>query len=190
MPSPIGHMMAGAAAGVLIAGRDRSRALPLIVFAAAGAAPDLDLLIPFMVHRGPTHSLAAALFAGAVAWLLVRKPDGPMARKPGSPGARDLRFAIAVAAAYATHTLTDWLSADTTPPMGLMALWPFTGDYYVAPVAIFLAVSRRYWLAETWLLNFRALTRELLIFGPLLWIAFWFSRAEDSRHGTRGARGV
>jgi membrane-bound metal-dependent hydrolase YbcI (DUF457 family) len=173
MPSPIGHMLAGAAAGLLIAGRDRSRALPLIVFAAAGAAPDLDLLIPFTVHRGPTHSLAAALFAGTMAWLLVRKPDSPIARKP----AGDLRFAIAVAAAYASHTLTDWLSADTTPPMGLMALWPFTSDYYIAPVAIFLAVSRRYWLAETWLLNFRALTRELLIFSPLLWIALWTTRA-------------
>src|SRR5687767_12107855 len=85
MPSPIGHMLAGTAAGLLVAGRYRSRTLPLLLFAAAGAAPDLDLLLPFTIHRGPTHSLAAALFAGAVAWLVVRKPGGPIARWPGSP---------------------------------------------------------------------------------------------------------
>jgi inner membrane protein len=97
--------------------------------------------------------------------------------KAASPQARErLRFALAVAAAYATHTLTDWLSADTTAPMGLMALWPLTSDYYVAPFPIFLAVSRRYWLADTWLLNLRAVIRELLILGPLLWIAGWVSR--------------
>lgn len=200
MPSPIGHMLAGTAAGLLVAGRDRSRVLPLLVFAAAGAAADLDLLVPFTVHRGPSHSVAAALFAGAVAWLLVRTSifrtrglPGYRASGPPSPlrgfGWTQLRFAIAVAAAYATHTLTDWLSADSTPPLGLMALWPLTSDYYVAPFSIFLPVSRRYWLVETWLLNVRALIRELLIFGPLLWIAFWFSRAYDRRRPRSSDRG-
>jgi inner membrane protein len=100
----------------------------------------------------------------------------------GSPEALDrLRFALAVGAAYATHTITDWLSADTTAPMGLMALWPLTDDYYVAPFQIFLAVSRRYWLAETWLLNLRAVIRELLILGPLLWIVVWVSRTRQAR---------
>lgn len=157
-------MLAGAAAGLLVSGRAHSSAAPVVVFALVAAAPDLDLVLSSIVHRGPSHSLTAAAIAGAAAWLL-------RGARPGRT-----RFALAVAAAYATHTAADWLSADTTPPMGLMALWPLTGEYYVAPVPIFLAVSRRYWLAETWLLNLRALIRELLILGPLLWIAWWVTR--------------
>ena len=157
-------MLAGAAAGLLVGGRRDPSTVPLIVFALVAAAPDLDLLLGSGMHRGPSHSLAAAALAGAAAWVW-------RARRIGRA-----RFALAVAAAYATHTVADWLSVDTTPPMGLMALWPFTRDYYVAPVPIFLAVSRRYWLAETWLLNFRAVIRELLILGPLLWIAWWVTR--------------
>jgi membrane-bound metal-dependent hydrolase YbcI (DUF457 family) len=165
MPSPIGHMLAGAAAGLLVSrGRDAST-FPVIVCALVAAAPDLDLVLGSGVHRGPSHSLTAAAIAGAAAWLL----------RAGRIGRA--RFALAVAAAYATHTVADWLSADTTPPMGLMALWPITREYYVAPVPIFLAVSRRYWLVDAWLVNLRALTRELLILGPLLWIAWWVARA-------------
>jgi inner membrane protein len=164
MPSPIGHMLAGAAAGLLVSGRRDASAVPVIVFALVAAAPDLDLLSGSVVHRGPSHSLAAAVLAGVAAWVLLARRDGRV------------QAAVAVAAAYATHTVADWLSADTTPPMGLMALWPLTNDYYVAPVPIFLAVSRRYWLAETWLLNLRAVIRELLILGPLLWIAWWVTR--------------
>jgi membrane-bound metal-dependent hydrolase YbcI (DUF457 family) len=164
MPSPIGHMLAGAAAGLLVSGRRDASRVPIIVFALVAAAPDLDLVLGSGVHRGPSHSLTAAAIAGAGAWVLRAERFGRA------------RFALAVAAAYATHTAADWLSADSTPPMGLMALWPLTRDYYVAPAPIFLAVSRRYWLAETWLLNLRALIREVLILGPLLWIAWWVTR--------------
>ena len=157
-------MLAGAAAGLLAGGRAHSSTAPLVLFALVAAAPDLDLVLGSGVHRGPSHSLTAAAIVGAAAWLV----------RPGRPGRT--RFALAVAAAYATHTAADWLSADTTPPRGLMALWPLTREYYVAPVPIFLAVSRRYWLAETWLLNLRALIRELLILGPPLWIAWWVTR--------------
>ena len=156
MPSPIGHMIAGAAVGTLI-DRRPSRAA-LVAFAAAAAFPDVDLL--FGVHRGATHSLTAAAIAGVLAWIVTRRP----------------RLAAAIAAAYATHTLTDWFSADTTPPAGIMALWPFTRDYYASSAHIFLPISRRYWLVEAWLLNLRALIRELLILGPLLWIAAWVRR--------------
>jgi inner membrane protein len=181
MPSPIGHMLAGAAAGVLVAGRDGSRALPLLVFAAAGAAPDIDLLLT--VHRGPTHSITAALVAGVAAWLVISKPVLAAARSVtvGTDSTDRLRFAVAVAAAYATHTLTDWLSSDTTAPVGIMALWPINDNYYVAPFHVFLPVSRRYWLADAWLLNLRSLTRELLILAPLLWLALWATRARRVR---------
>ena len=57
------------------------------------------------------------------------------------------RWGAAVALAWASHILLDWLSNDTRPPLGVMALWPFTREYYKAGIEIFPPVSRRYWLA-------------------------------------------
>jgi inner membrane protein len=87
------------------------------------------------------------------------------------------RVAAAFAAAYASHTLLDWLSTDTSAPFGIMALWPFSSEYYISSLEIFLSVSRRYWLVDAWLLNLRALIRELLILVPLVWVTWWM-RAE------------
>src|SRR5687767_10692174 len=123
MPSPIGHALGGIAAGSLIS-RDR-RWMSLVVFAVAGVLPDIDFLLPLQ-HRGPSHSLIAALATLGVAWGLVR----------------NLRLAIAVAAAYASHTLLDWLGEDTWSPMGVMVLWPFSHQYYVSGVDLFAAVNR------------------------------------------------
>lgn len=158
-------MLAGATAGVAIAGTARPAAV--LLFAAAGAFPDVDLLIG--VHRGPTHSIGAAAIAGALGWMVWR---------PSPAAGRDtrarLKFAIALGAAYATHTLTDYLSHDTLPPLGLMALWPFSSEFYQAPFHIFLPINRRYWLLRAWLANFRAVIREVLVLGPAMWLAFWF----------------
>src|SRR5262245_57437002 len=106
MPSPIGHALAGWSAGWLIAppggpevpgGRWWVRAA---VFAGAGMAADLDLLIG--AHRGPTHSVGAATIVAGLALLAARR-----VRAPGA--GYQVVFALAVAAAYATHPLLDWL---------------------------------------------------------------------------------
>ena len=76
-------------------------------------------------------------------------------------------LALAAGLAYATHTLLDWLGTDSSPPIGIMALWPFSRNYYESPWHIFMAISRRYWLPEFWTYNLRALGRELLILVPL-----------------------
>lgn len=158
--------MGGAIAGGLIARRPIPRAA-LAALAVAGAVADLDLLAG--VHSGPTHGLGFAAIAGAIGWIVWRTP--PRARAGGA------RLGVAVAAAYASHTLLDWLSTDTSAPFGIMALWPFSSEYYISSLQIFLPVSRRYWLAEAWLLNLRAVIRELLLLGPLLWMVWWI-RAE------------
>jgi inner membrane protein len=157
-------MLGGAVVGGLVAGRSvPPRAI--VAFAAAGVVADLDLL--FGVHSGPTHGLGSALIAGAIGFAV---------RSLLPPSRGRLRVAIAVAGAYASHTLLDWLSTDTSPPIGIMALWPLTTDYYLSPFRIFLPLLRRYSLPEFWLLNLRAVIRELLILGPLLWIVWWVRR--------------
>ena len=57
MPSPIGHALGGIAAGWAIAPVKNAR--NAVLLAGAGAAADLDLLVG--THRGPTHSLGAAV---------------------------------------------------------------------------------------------------------------------------------
>ena len=119
------------------------------ILAAVSIAPDLDLLISS--HRGESHSIGAALAAGVIAWAVTRSP----------------RWAAAVTLAWGSHILLDWLSNDTRPPLGVMALWPFTRDYYKAGIEIFPPVSRRYWESRFWIYNLKAVVMELLILLPI-----------------------
>ena len=170
MPSPVGHALAGIAAGWLV---DRPGALArTVVFGLAGTAADVDLL--FGAHSGPTHGLGAAVIAG----MLVAAVSSVRLRAEATRSAKEgaIRFAGAVMAAYASHTLLDWLGTDLSPPIGIMALWPFSSDYYESHLHLFSAISRRYWLPEfvTW--NARALAGELAILLPVIALVFFARR--------------
>jgi membrane-bound metal-dependent hydrolase YbcI (DUF457 family) len=171
MPSPVGHALAGLAAGWLVDGapalsglRVKERALSVALgFAALGAAPDLDLLVG--AHSRQTHSVGASLLVGlavAVVW-------------------RRWRLGVATAAAWGSHVLLDWLGTDGTPPIGVMALWPWSNGFYESSAHLFLPIERRWWLAHFVSHNLRALIRELLILVPVVVVAWWW------RRGTRSA---
>jgi len=125
------------------------------LYAALGMAADLDLLVG--AHSGATHGLGAAVIVGATVWVVLRIRGV----------SRVVRTACASAIAYASHTLLDWLGTDSSPPIGIMALWPFSRDYYESSWHVFMAISRRYWLPEFWTFNLSALVRELLILVPI-----------------------
>jgi hypothetical protein len=178
VPSPLGHAVAGLAAGWLIAGAPalKSPINPIappanepwiatwrgaIVFASLAVAPDLDLL--FHAHSMYTHSLGAAL-----AVLLTVAALTPA-------HARRWTAAFACGAAYASHTLLDWMGNDTTPPIGIMALWPFTSEYYESNLHFFMAITRRYWLPGFWTHNLIAMFREVGTLVPLA-VAIYFLR--------------
>jgi inner membrane protein len=163
MPSPVGHALAGVAAGWLGQGIPRSaesgriRWRQTALFASLGLAPDLDLLVG--LHSGPTHSLGVAALAAAAAWL------------PGTASSASgrRRLGLACALAYGSHILLDWLGTDTSAPIGIMALWPFSRAYYESGFHLFMAVSRRIWQPELfWRQNIAALARELLILLPIV----------------------
>jgi inner membrane protein len=135
----------------------------MVAFGLAGAAPDLDLLVG--AHSGPTHGLGAAAIVGLAAFLLTRRG----------------LTAFAYAAAYATHILLDWLGSDTSPPIGIMALWPFSREYYESSLHLFMAISRRYWLPEFWRHNLFALARELMILAPVMGLALWLRARPSAR---------
>jgi len=168
MPSPIGHALGGIAAGAAVSRRTGWGSLAL--FAALGAAPDIDFLLP-MPHRGPTHSIGSAVLVFLVAWPAIAWWSRGIARGPST-----VRLALAVAVAWGSHTLLDWLGADSSTPQGLMALWPLTTTYYVSGIDVFYNISRRYWLPEFWRHNAVAALRELLILGPLASVTHWWLR--------------
>ena len=106
-----------------------------LIVGGLGALPDLDLL--FNDHRGPSHSVGAAIIVGLVALAVTRS----------------VRWSVAATLAWGSHTLLDWLGNDTFPPIGIMALWPFSHGYYQSSLHLFPAVSRSYWLADFWMLQ-------------------------------------
>ena len=174
MPSPIGHALAGLATGWLIRGNrfnDRNGRREALLFAGLGTLADFDLL--FGMHSGPTHGIGAAVLAGAFAWL------------PSMATTARARMVLVVACvlAYASHTVLDWLGSDTSPPIGIMALWPFSREYYESSLHVFMAVSRRIWQPERfWMQNLIALARELLILVPPLVVIGWLRRARKHVH--------
>ena len=125
------------------------------ILAAVGVAPDLDLLIGR--HSMETHSIGAAVIVASIAaWQ----------RWPVAPS-RTLIW-IAVALAWLSHPLLDALGSDTSPPIGVMALWPFSTAHFQTSWGVFEAISRRYWRDDFWRLNISAMVREVLVLAPIV----------------------
>jgi hypothetical protein len=180
MPSPIGHALGALAAGYAASrtsGRDENsretRATPwreAAAFIGAGLLPDLDLIAG--IHSQYTHSVGAVAVVLAVTWLVTR--------------GRDLRFAVAVALAYASHPLLDWLGQDGTTPYGVMLLWPFDSSFHHSGLDVFRGISRRYWLPGFVAHNLAAVAWEMLILAPPALAACVGRRRCRSRQGTDG----
>ncbi len=171
MPSPIGHALGGVIAGWLVAPpstvgpggapvapSERWR-LPLVLGLVA-CVPDIDFL--WGRHNYETHSLGAAVAAGllVLAWT---KGHG-------------WRLALAVAAAWSSHVLLDWLGSDDSPPIGVMALWPVSTEFYFADAWVFDAISRRPWREDFISQNVTAIAKEILLLAPPAAALAWLRR--------------
>jgi hypothetical protein len=130
----------------------------------AALAPDVDLLFRFVDgrnhHNNETHSLGAAILAGALAAALLA----------ALRVRRALALACATALSWTTHVVLDYLNRDTNPPIGLMALWPLSPDYYKVPWPIFLDIGRKL-DGQTLVHNLVAAAWEGVLLVPLLWAA-------------------
>ncbi len=180
MPSPLGHGLAGLAAGWAVARpAEGRRALwtQSVLFAALGAAPDLDLLTRH--HRYETHSVGAAVLAGA-AVALVRLPVGTSR----------WRIFWAACAAWATHPLLDMLAPDNWPPIGVMAFWPFSRDFYITGLNIFMPVARNIHSRAALTLDAWAALRETVILVPIVWAVWWIRTGRRRTRGRSSGPGV
>jgi membrane-bound metal-dependent hydrolase YbcI (DUF457 family) len=158
MPSPLGHAIAGIAAGWVAASPfpvARQRIVQAAWLAGLAMAPDLDLLIGR--HSGETHSLGAAALAASAA-ALWRWPVATT------------RWGIwlAVFAAWSSHPLLDALSPDNSPPIGVMAFWPVSHSYVQTGLAVFAPIWRWPFTQRMLRHDVYAVGREIAILTPLL----------------------
>lgn len=144
MPSPIFHSVAGYAITRLpfaqrhLPGRWLT-AVPLAIPYGVLVAnlPDLDFLPQIMTgyrfHRGPSHSLFAAVVVSAILALLVY---GFRHRLGCRRAAYHLIFALTLGI-YSSHLLCDWLTVGGD---GIPVFWPLTDRPFQSPWLIFAPV--------------------------------------------------
>jgi inner membrane protein len=155
-----GHIALGLAAGRIYCAKGASRRSLLTamgVFSALSLAPDLDVVsfalgIPYSAvlgHRGATHSIGAAVLAGAIAWVVCRP----------APWRATLLTTLVVL----SHALLDTL---TNGGLGCALFWPFSNERFFAPVTpIPVAPIGLGMLSER---GFLVLVVELLMFLPVV----------------------
>jgi hypothetical protein len=122
----------------------------LLLCMTAACLPDIDFA--WGRHNMETHSIGFAMLLGllAMAW------------------SRSSRVAVACALAAATHPLLDALGTDDVAPLGVMAFWPFSTEFFYADAEVFGAIGRHYWKDTFIRQNTLAVLRELLILLPIL----------------------
>ena len=173
MPSPLGHFLIGMAAHVATAPSPhlgwRTRTA---VTVACALAPDLDFaasLWGVRWHQRHTHSIGAAVVAGLAVAIV--------ARVAGSRAWPSL--GLAAFFGWTSHLALDFLNVDTHPPIGIMALWPFSKGHYKFPWPIFMDIGRTLeW--NTVRHNALALAWEAALLCPLLVLA-WRRRTRPRR---------
>ena len=172
VPTPVGHALGGLIVGLLASRAPTDASSPsrawlgtsaerrfLLLCAFVACLPDLDF--GWGRHNMETHSIGFAALVGLAVWAWRRSP----------------RAALACGFAVGTHVLFDWLGSDDFPPLGVMALWPFSHEFYFANAFVFQAISRRYWLPGFVQHNLLAVLREIAILAPIVAVLWWRKRS-------------
>jgi membrane-bound metal-dependent hydrolase YbcI (DUF457 family) len=152
------------------------------VTVGAACFADVDLLFQFVDgrnhHNNELHGIGFALL-GALAGAAVFRLVG---------WTRPLAAGLALGIAYATHPLLDYLNVDTNPPIGLLALWPFSTRYYKFSWPIFMDIGRTLdWhtirhdtVAALW---------ETILLGPIVvWAWRWRTRGTGAGQWREGSK--
>jgi len=119
-----------------------------------------------------THSVGFAVLVALGVYVLAKLVLAKLSatREGAAPHRMSLapsQLALACGLAVVSHVVFDWLGSDDTPPLGVMALWPLTHEYYFANAYVFEAISRRYWLPNSFTHNLLAIAREVAILFPI-----------------------
>ncbi|MFD1515287.1 metal-dependent hydrolase [Halomarina rubra] len=111
--APVGWLLLDARPGLALAGG--------IGVLALARLPDVDLRLPFVPHRGPTHTLAFALAVGGVlagAATLLANQLPPSLAAP---------WLVPFAGFVGVFGILTHLAGDVVTPSGVPLLWPLSG---------------------------------------------------------------
>ena len=192
MATPLGHALAGMAAGSLLRSHHSGHARWLAFVALAAIAPDFDFLPGILMgdvnrfHHGASHSVGAALLFG-----------GACALGAWAVAARPLAIGGAGAILYASHLLLDFFTVDTRLPYGQPLLWPATMEHFAMSKPFLLGI--RHGSADGSVIaflrdafsghNFTALAREIVLLVPVVFVT-WIAGRRRGRRAGRGQQAV
>jgi hypothetical protein len=173
MPSPAGHAIIGLALGsawLLPRGSWREQAAaawrqrgPLLGAMVLANAPDVDY-VPGLLrgdfnayHHFYTHTLGWCVLLATSLWCVTR-----------SRGHGSLRTFGWLLALLLSHLVADYFSADHRPPLGLMAWWPLSERFIIAPHPLFWDLRKANLTDALQIHNVMAVLVELAWTLPLL----------------------
>ena len=178
MPSPLGHLLGGAAV-YLTEKREEGRSNVLLASALVGSiVPDFDFVPGLVVgdmrafHHGMSHSFAFAILFGVVMFVIVRLLHSSLAR----------RAAIVGTLAYASHVLLDLVSVNPGT-LGVALFWPASNALFGVNLHVFGYFhytdegisSVLHWS------NLLPLMREAIVLGLLV---IFLAQKRPRRHGS------
>ena len=176
MPSPVGHILGGAAVYLAASrGEYRSRAV-LGVTLLSSILPDFDFLPGILIgdpsafHHGISHSLTVAVFVGSLVFFFGRRLHTKIA----------VQTATLAALAYFFHIVLDAVSVNEGT-RGVPILWPWSDRQFGINLHLFGffhhgGLYRGIWSIVRWD-NLPALIREISVLGiPVLILFLWQKR--------------
>jgi membrane-bound metal-dependent hydrolase YbcI (DUF457 family) len=186
MASPVAHSLAGAVIYLALSYKRTFNAKEFWLVILAANVADLDLLAGVLMgnvdafHRTLSHSFlgtfVAALIFSTYLWI---KDETPVPR-----------LHVMIILAVTSQLVVDWLSYDNSTPRGIPLLWPWSPEHYMSQAQLFLDIRRDHLLTLPVILhNLKAVTRELLILGPVALLAWWVAgiRRPRKQEYQRGA---
>ncbi|MFQ5632703.1 MAG: metal-dependent hydrolase [bacterium] len=171
MPTPIGHSLAGlllSKTKIFVPSRSTYKSIAVAMILAnladADFVPGLLSGNPNEFHHGVTHSVGASFFVGFLfaGYFFYRQR-------------RFLAPFIFATVGYSSHIVFDFFAVDTSMPRGIPALWPFSPEYFISPIAVFSDVRRSAASGTFFQSLFIAhngwtVCREMLVLAPMLLI--------------------
>lgn len=186
MPSPVAHSIIGLATGLAwlmprgplreVARAAWSRRWALGDCVVLANFPDVDYLPGILsgdlnaCHHFYTHTPGWCLLVAIGMWCAMRCWRGADAATFGW-----------ILALLMSHLVADYVTEDTRPPIGIMALWPPDERFHISPVTLFGGWKKDQ-LGDLWQwYNFAAAAGEALRTVPLLAaVLVWKSLAKRS----------
>ena len=174
MPSPVGHLLAGAAV-YLVATRKREHSrVRLTVTLLGSVLPDFDFVPGFLIgepaafHHGISHSFVFAALFGVLVFMSLRSVRTKKIA---------IRTGLLASLAYAVHVILDLVNVHEGT-RGVPVLWPLFDRRFGFNLGLFRhfhheEFARGIWSVARWD-NLAAVMRELAAIGiPTLVLFLW-----------------